>query len=49
MSCTLFQDLEHGGRIVDLRFGDQQVKMFGHYYVADQGEAIDVSYLVQCF
>jgi len=44
---TNFQSLHHDGRILLLRFADQQMNVFGHDHVADDDESIALADLLQ--
>jgi hypothetical protein len=44
---TKFQSLHHDGRILLLRFADQQMNVFGHDHVANDDEGIALADLLQ--
>jgi hypothetical protein len=44
---TKFQSLHHDGRILLLRFADQQMNVFGHDHVPDDDESIALADLLQ--
>src|SRR5215472_884150 len=43
----LLQDFHHHGRIAFLRYAEQQMKMFGHHYVAYDHELVPLSCLFE--